>query len=466
MKNKRFRKKKVIDIYPPHTLSKKEEQEKEKPASPRMEEVPVHVNRFRVEEREEYYPGEIEESRNMEEEKAVHRSSLLTYNRPSRNWLRIGGIIAIALAIYYLGFVAFVRANIFITTKKTTLPFSGVVLADRNVSEVKYSQAVIPANLFVFTESAEQNFISTGKGRDERKAKGVITIYNNYSVSPQILVATTRFETPDHKIFRLDSRVVIPGAHKVNGKLVPSSIDVKVTADKPGEAYNIPPCQLPDCKFTIPGFAGTSKFKGFYGVSSSSMKGGSSSAIPIVTSEDLKQAEDTIIQSLMKKIEADVKNKIPKDLTVKEGAKSSINITKINSDATVGDKRENFTVKGEGEVKVIAFKESDLNDYIQSRLDVQKEKEYEYYGSPAVTFQTVKPDFTKGTLKLVIQAKQQLRYYLDPKSLKLKVLGKGKSELKTIFQNVPGVEKVDVKIRPFWIRRIPSASSRVKLSID
>jgi len=465
MKNKHLKNKKVIDIYPPHTLQEKEEPEKEKPASSQTEEVPVHINRFRAEEKEEYYPGEIEEPRNIEEEKAVRRPSLLTH-RSGRSWLKIGGIIAFALAIYYLGFVAFVRANIFITTKKTTLPFSGVVLADRNVSEVKYSQGVIPANLFVFTESAKNNFISTGKGKDEKKAKGVITIYNNYSVSPQILVATTRFETPDHKIFRLDSRVVVPGASKVNGKLVPDSIDVKVTADKAGEDYNIPACHLPDCKFTIPGFAGTDKFKGFYGVSQNPMEGGSFSAIPMITSEDSKQAEDTIIQTLMKKIGADVKNKVPKNLTVLDGAKSSINITKIDSDASVGDKRKNFTVKGEGEVKVIAFKNSDLKDYIQSQLDTKKEKEYEYYKAPTITFQTVKPDFAKGTLKLTIQAKQQLRYHLDPQDLKLKVLGKKKNELKTLFQNIPGVKQVDVKIRPFWIRNIPSASSRVNLSID
>ncbi len=473
-------KRKVTDIYPPHSFIKekgREKKQKQKQSSS-PEEVTIRINRFSVQE-ERYYPAEKEKEEIKKEPEEIKRRSGEIQRRPekiiasrknkflgNRRWLKIGGLVFLVLAVYYLGFRAFVKADVFITTKKEELPFSGAVLADRNISTIKYSTGVIPANLFIFTESAKNTFVSTGRGRDEQKAKGTITIYNNYSVSPQILVATTRFETPDHKIFRLDSRVVIPGASKVNGKLVPSSIDVKVTADKAGDDYNIPACNLPDCKFTIPGFSGSDKFKGFYAISKSPMKGGRLGSIPIVSSDDLKQAEDSIIKELMAKIEADVKNKVPKGLTVLDGAKSSINITKLNSDSSVGDKREHFVVQGEGEVGVIAIKNTDLNKYIQNRLEEKVTKGYEFYKDPQLTFQEVKPDFKKGTLKLVVTAKQLTRYHLDKDSLQQKILGKKTGELHSFFQQMPGLKKADIKIRPFWVKRIPSSPSRIIISID
>src|SRR6185369_16142505 len=44
-----------------------------------------------------------------------------------------------------------------------------------------------------------------------QKARGNVTIYNEFSAEPQSLVATTRFESTDGKIFRLIEGVTVPG---------------------------------------------------------------------------------------------------------------------------------------------------------------------------------------------------------------------------------------------------------------
>ena len=63
-----------------------------------------------------------------------------------------------------------------------------------------------------------------------QKAQGTLTIYNAYSSAPQTLVATTRFVTPDGKIFRLTNEVTVPGAKITNGQIVPSSINAPIAA--------------------------------------------------------------------------------------------------------------------------------------------------------------------------------------------------------------------------------------------
>jgi len=259
------KKKKVIDIYPPHTLEKKEKklkqeehvlyQEKEENIMIRIESTPLPM----VEEEPE--------KTSLEEEKIIKGPEI--YEAPfqageTRIKTKRKKLFNIILPLvflglfYYLGFVVLTKAEVVINSKKLTLSIdSDGILIDKNITEANYSQKVIPGNLFIFSENDEKEFKSTGQGKDEQMAKGIITIINNFSSAPQILVANTRFETPDGKIFRLDSRIVIPGATMKNGKLEPSSIDVNVTAATSGPEYNIIACN-DNCKFTIPGFKGTS----------------------------------------------------------------------------------------------------------------------------------------------------------------------------------------------------------------
>ena len=44
-----------------------------------------------------------------------------------------------------------------------------------------------------------------------QKAQGELTVYNNYSEAPQILIKNTRFQTEDGKIFRIGDSITVPG---------------------------------------------------------------------------------------------------------------------------------------------------------------------------------------------------------------------------------------------------------------
>jgi len=465
MENSQKKKRKVKDIFSPHELNdyssdKKAVEEKE---------IPIHLtDKLQQERKIEEAKTESEESiavitsdikeRWSKKEKTINKKIIILL-----------GVLFSLFAFYYLGFVFLAKAEINITTKKIEMPFSGVVLVDTNVSSIDFNKVIIPGNSFVFKANETQEFSSTGQGKDERNAKGIITIYNDYSTSPQILVAITRFETPDHKIFRLDSRIVIPGATTKNGELIPSSIDVKVTADKSGPDYNIEACNLPDCKFTIPGFEGTSKFEGFYGVSTKPMTGGALASVPLVTSEDLKEAEGVILEKVMDSINQDLENKIPKkpkELTVLPGAKSSINLTNLNSDAVSGDYRKNFSVSVEGEIKVIAFDEDNIIEYIQEVLEKDKDENYDYCQKPELEYLELKTDFSQGTMKMSVKTNQIVCHKLSSEEIKQLIIGKDKEELNQIFEANPGIKDVEVKLWPMWIRKVPNSLDKINLFID
>jgi len=110
------------------------------------------------------------------------------------------------------------------------------------------------------------------------KASGIITVFNEYSSSPQLLVASTRFLSSDGKIFRTIKDISVPGSEIINDEIIPDSINITVMADYPGIEYNISPSD-----FTIPGFKGSPKYVGLYGKSNTAMNGGSND-----TTEDIE----------------------------------------------------------------------------------------------------------------------------------------------------------------------------------
>ena len=101
-------------------------------------------------------------------------------------------------------------------------------------------------------------------------------------------MATTRFVTPDGKLFRLVSSVTVPGAQVTNGQIVPSSIDAPVAADQPGDAYNVGPVN----KLTIPGFQGSPKYNAFYGQLASGTSGGFVGTKAVPTAADITSGKD------------------------------------------------------------------------------------------------------------------------------------------------------------------------------
>jgi len=196
------------------------------------------------------------------------------------------------------------------------------------------------------------------------------------------------------------------------------------------------------------------------------MTGGSLGSVPMVTAEDLKKAEDAILENIKNKINEDLKNKIPNNLKIIDGAKSGIKITKVSSDVSIGDFRQSFTVTAAGEIRVIALREQDLIGFIRIQFDVKKPEQYDYCGDPTIEYKDIKPDFEKGTLKLIISVKQTICYHLSQDEIKKDVAGKNQKELEIILKSMDGIEEIKVNLFPFWIKKVPTNFNKIKIFID
>lgn len=370
-------------------------------------------------------------------------------------WLTVVALTA-GVPAYYAATTVLPEAQVVLTTKKMNWDYQASLLVDRSVTAIDLENAKIPGSTVTVKKNGSFTFPASGKKRVSRKAKGTATIYNVYSAAPQSLVASTRLETPDGKVFRIVENITIPGAIVTGDKIVPSSITTAVVADRGGEEYNSGPVP----KFTIPGFRHLPKFAGFYAASTEPMTGGFTGEAPYPTDEDIQRAKSKAAAVIEGALRLQLKNELPSGHQTLEGA-TAVTIIKQTTTTEVNQQQE-FTVFTEAELKALAFQEADvtavINQYIQRELSSDLRLK-----QSSLTYGAVQPDLAKGTLVLPITFRGQLEYPIDRDRVRQQLIGRSPSELRAALFALPGLANVKISLWPFWVKRVPK---KVDITIE
>lgn len=364
-------------------------------------------------------------------------------------------VILLALASGY--FLIPPKADVELWPQKKSIEETAQIV----ISAARKGANFIPGDILKEEKVVSRDFAVQGKKLKAVKAQGTIRVYNNYSAVSQALLTTTRFVSDDGKLFRAPKSAVIPGGHYEGGKLVAGFIDIEVVADQPGQEYNINAST-----FSIPGFAGTSKYTSFYAKSFEPMKGGSKEMVAYLTQDDLNRAKDALAKIALAESETALRSSIfsggyeliDKAISVKaDGFKTS---------AELGQEIDNFSAQTKATAKAAVFKGWALTDfsrnYILGKL-LPEEKLIE--SSLKTEYSLEKADLEKDelVLKLAISAKS----HAAPGEVQLKEMIKNKSfeEVESILKGFPQIERAEVEFWPFWIIRSPDDLESINIAL-
>jgi hypothetical protein len=373
-------------------------------------------------------------------------------------------LIWVALALAGFSILIFVlttvlpRAEVKLVTVKSVWAYNDSVRAEK-LSSVDSVNAAIPSQIFSQKETLQLSFPASGKKYVEQKAKGKIIVYNAYSSDPQPLVATTRFITPDGKIFRLSKGITVPAAKIVEGKIIPSTIEAAVVADKAGAEYNVGPVSY----FSIPGFKGTPKYQAFYGESKEPMTGGFIGEIAFPTNDDLKKAKSEISASLENSLKEKLLSQMPPEFKILEGA-LSFNLDNQEVITEI-DNSGKFSVSSDATMKIIAFRESDLLAMLEEKIKKDKgdEQELKRYD---LEYGVARADFGVGRLSFPIKFSGTLAKRIDAEALREQVRGKSEKSLRALIYGLPDLQSAVISLWPFWVKSVPQNDSKITILID
>ena len=345
----------------------------------------------------------------------------------------------------------------------TVYPKKSVASVDRNVPAG--TEGSVPLKFKIIqvskTESTEAN--ATGQKEASKKASGTIIVYNAYSANSQRLIKNTRFETPDGKIYRINSSIVVPGMTVSDGKNIPGSVEAVVYADEAGEKYNIGRTD-----FTIPGFKGDPRYQKFYARSKTDMQGGMKGFVYTISDEDARDITALLEKRLNESLIKEALKETPPEYILFDSASffdfSDIRIT----NASGNEKRVN--VEKTGTLHIPAWERASLAKYIaQVSIDG-------YTGDPVTSHNlesisigikdlSILSSSKLTTMNVSLKGTTTIVWLFDEDALIKDLAGKPKQDFQAILRKYPGIDRAELVVTPPWARTISDGSGDISIKI-
>ncbi len=402
--------------------------------------------------------GEVKK-RESKEESSFREKPRKIVKKPSKK--KVKGIVILAVFVLLVagaGLFFFQSTEVRVYPQTTDLVLEEEIVVDSSKEKADFVAKVIPGEVVEVRQSVTKEFSATGKTSEEKKATGVIKVYNAYSTSPQVLVASTRFVSASGKLFRSVQRETIPGGHYEGGEFVPGHTDIEVKAAEPGEGYNIEATT-----FSIPGFAGTERYTAFYGRSFQPMEGGYIGDMPQVRQEDIDRAREEVVSQVKSESRNSLGSRASEDYEIIEETVGQ-EILSESASVEAGEATETFNYQIEIKTVGLFFKKNYVREFANNLLNLSlPEKKKIKEDTREFEFSVLETGVGKADLK--VEARAKAYYDLDLVAIRKFLAGQTGQEAKIMLENQPGVERAEIDLGAFWNRKFPSKPEEIRVDI-
>jgi hypothetical protein len=359
-------------------------------------------------------------------------------------FLAIGVAVVFGIAGLLLS-TLFAGATVVVHQRTAPIPATATISAQPNPPA-----GVLPYATVTLTTSATTSVSASGTQKVSKQASGIITISNTFSADPQRLIANTRFEAPDGKIYRIHESVVVPG---MKGE-TPGTATITVYADAPGAEYN-----RGETRFTIPGFKGDPRYEKF-SAEAASISGGIVGNEPAVAASDLAATKTAIEEKLRETVRTAVASQVPDDYILVDNSfqYTFSELRQVPDGATKAQISQDVTATA------AVIRASDL----AAALAHQSVEEYQGEAVAFINPSAVKVstnDKPVGAITLSVTGAESVVWQYDSVAFKAALVGKKKDDFESIVASFkPALTGAEATIRPFWQSTFPSDPEKITVT--
>ena len=363
-------------------------------------------------------------------------------------YLFTGGAVLVLIACVVALFVfSGATVKIFPAVNKTNV--SGDFTVTPSAGELPYEVVTVDKTL-------EEEVPAEGNETVTVPAQGTITIYNAQD-KVQELIKNTRFQSPDGKIYRIQSSIKVPAGTTS----APGTLKATVYADAAGEAYNVGPTT-----FTLPGLSGSPLYDLVYAKSDEGMSGGFSGTRPSISSAKRTEQYEKMKPKLEGELASAIAEKVPEGYVLLAGA-TNYSYTELpdasGTSSTVKVQYKGtataFVFPNQSLAKAIAYK-------VVAKYDGQP---ITIVDSSALTLtQSEEAPLTQGaqSATITLTGSATLVWDINQEEIVEAIAGKSRSTAKTILNGFPEVADFRVVIRPFWEGKLPENPTKIKVEVE
>ncbi len=307
-------------------------------------------------------------------------------------------------------------------------------------------------------KEATLEFAATGKKEVGEKATGTVK-FSQQALSGATVPAGTELETSGGLVFVTDATANVPASSFGPGcfpTACPGSTTVGVTATEPGSDHNAASGSLSGAP------------SGISASLTAATSGGTDKTVAVVTKEDVEAAVDQLASQSTDAAKKELLEKFGDDVIVidssfvanKSGVASS---PAVDGEATDGKAKLtgsiSYTMFGVTRAEAGRF----LDAYFEEQIKDESQRVYDN-GASKTTFVDVTPIENGFTATMTATAKFGPK--IDDDEVKREARGKKYGEVQSVIEDIPGVEGVDVRFSPFWVRTVPNDEERITIEFN
>jgi len=393
---------------------------------------------------------ETKQSKKEKKAQAAKEKKLKVPNFDRFRVLLFGGIgLLILLAVFiYLAVAVLPKATITITTGSTPVSANMTINASDANKAVDLKNNAIPATLETTKQTSTVTVPATGQQNNGTKATGSVTMSAGSCSAnfPNDIGAGTGVST--NGLTYITQEDASFSAHNSGGKCVFESNSVAIAAQVGGSKYNT----------SISG----ASVSGAPGVTADgSASGGTDNVITVVSQSDLNNAASKQTDSATATFTKNWTDGLAKqDLyvftsTLKPGTPAT------TANPALGQQATNTTVTTVTSYTVLAVKKTDFTAVIEENLKKQVDpSKQKLSGGDVLTVATISIESqpTPSSANVNVKIDTTAVPIINEEHIKQQASGHKVADIKAAASGVPGVEKVDVKLSPFWVSKAPEPS--------
>lgn len=311
---------------------------------------------------------------------------------------------------------------------------------------------------------ASVTFKATGNKEVGDKASGQVTISNCYE-DPVTIQAGTGVSAGGNT-YLTKAAVTIPGGSgNFGGCASPSASNpITVEAQEIGEEYNMDQGTLCVAGYDCSGP------RWVRASVSSAIEGGSKREITVVTRDDVRKATEQLRSENTDGMRQQVAERFGDRIVVLENS-FAISEEKVASNPAVDAEAKDdeakltgtlvFTMLGVDRTEIETF----LEAHFEEELKEQENQRVYSNGADRASFVDIN-EGSGGAYTATMTATAKFGPQIDDDNVKAEARGKKYGDVQSAIEQISGVEEVDVRFRPFWVRTVPNDENRITIEFN
>ena len=363
----------------------------------------------------------------------------------------IGGgvVLFIVFMVWAIWFAP--HATVVITAKTTTST------VDKSVT-LKQDGKVDAANNIIKSLRQEQkkdisvDFTPTGKKKVGEKASGTMHLVRT-SVSSLTLTipAGTSFSSGDYTFVSTEP-ASLSGTSIGPGGVIQSVATVKVQATQVGSEYNL---SSRSYSSNVSGFS----------AAGTAMSGGSSREVTVVSAADVAKAKAKLDAQKDPSLQSAVKALFPSSSIVINESYQEARSNPTPSVAVDHEASGTVQLKTTVTASMQGIDRSDMKQFLEDTLkkEIGSKKNQKIYNDGSNEVKFAQYSERNNAVQVRLTANAKIGPEIDEHKVKEQVKGRNYGDVQSSLESIEGVQDVDTKFSPFWVRTVPNNDKHISI---